>query len=179
MKLKSIALLAALSTAFLLSGCDGAIPQSARQIESNAAKVNQQTLLTNIPIPELKTSLERQNLAERAKFLNNSAFVSCVYLYAENGSLVAFFPVKYKVSSLNSYMLPGDQIVQDRGEYGGGNVVIESPDIDGGYGKNADGIFFFTADTSEYVEWQGDYLYTSGCSKATSSTLLVQNVPAE
>lgn len=153
---------------------------TARQTANAAAENNQQVLTTAVPIPALKTSLERQNLAERAKFLNNTAFVSCVYLYAENGSMVAFYPVKYKVSSLNSYMLPGDVVEwRAKGTDGIGSATQESPDIDGAYGQNADGIFFFTADTGEYVEWAGDYLYTSGCSKATSSTLLTQEVPNE
>lgn len=153
---------------------------SARQQADQAAASNQLTLTTAVPIPVLKTSLERQNLAERAKFLNNQAFVSCVYLYAENGSMVAFYPVKYKVSSLNSYMLPGDTADwRQKGTDGIAAITVESPDIDGAYGQNADGVFFFTADTNEYVEWHGDYLYTSGCSKATSSTLLTQEVPNE
>lgn len=180
MNLKYFGTIFAAALIAFLAACSSANPQqTARQVENKAASTNQQTLINSVPIPTLKTSLERQNLVERAKFLNNTAFVSCVYLYAENGSLVAFFPVKYKISSLNSYLLPGDQIIHDRGELGGGNVVIESPDIDGGYGKNDDGIFFFTADTNEYVEWKGSYLYTSGCSKATSSTLLVQETAAE
>ena len=179
--MKSLAVVAALALTMLLAACDGTGAQpTARQTANAAAENNQQVLTTAVPIPVLKTSLERQNLAERAKFLNNTAFVSCVYLYAENGSMVAFYPVKYKVSSLNSYMLPGDVVDwRSRGTDGIGSATQESPDIDGAYGQNADGIFFFTADTSEYVEWAGDYLYTSGCSKATSSTLLTQEVPNE
>lgn len=177
--MKSLAVIAALSLTMFLAGCDGAMPQSARQTENAAAANNQQTLINAVPIPVLKTSLERQNLAERAKFLNNTAFVSCIYLY-EYGQVVAFYPVKYKVSSLNSYLLPGDKTEWARaGTDGIGSATQESPDIDGAYGQNADGIFFFTADTNEYIEWNGRYLYTSGCSKATSSTILMQEVPNE
>ena len=33
------------------------------------------------------------------------------------------------------------------------------PDVDGSYGENDSGIFFFTVD-GNYVEWTGDYLYS-------------------
>ena len=32
-------------------------------------------------------------------------------------------------------------------------------DIDGSYGANDNGIFFFTTD-SRYIEWTGEYLYS-------------------
>ena len=107
-----------------------------------------------------------------------------VNVCAGNGALVAYYPVKRKVSSLNSYLQAGSQIVRDP-YYSDGKTygasqgqIVEQADIDGAYGKNADGIFFFTQDTNEYVEWQGDYLYTSNCSKPASQPMLVRNIPA-
>lgn len=175
---KTIGYAVAIIGTLFLAGCGDTGKAPARAVEQQAAASNQSNLLTRYPVPRLSNSLERANLIERAEFLNNQNFQSCVYLYADNGSLVAFYPVKRKVSSLNSYLLSGDQIVDDPfGPYAAGGMVVEQPDIDGAYGKNSDGIFFFTLDTNEYVEWKGDYLYTSGCSKATSSTLLIK--PAE
>lgn len=33
------------------------------------------------------------------------------------------------------------------------------PDVDGSYGENDNGIFFFTVD-GKYIEWTGEYLYS-------------------
>ena len=49
-------------------------------------------------------------------------------------------------------------------KYGGSSsgyttIETELPDIDGSYGENVSGIFFFTID-GKYVEWTGDFLYS-------------------
>ena len=41
----------------------------------------------------------------------------------------------------------------------GGAGVVNSPDLDGSYGDNPKGIFFYT-DKDEYKEWTGDYHYS-------------------
>jgi hypothetical protein len=87
---------------------------------------------------------------------------------------VAFFPVAGKVSSLNSYLLPGDQVWRDYNSYGYAALTQEAPDIDGAYGENADGIFFFAADTDAYVEWKGSYFWSDACLSPSAPTLLVQ-----
>lgn len=176
--MKKIVLLAAAALAVLtLTACE--IPAQtapARVTEQRAAASNQMTLLQKHPVPKLNDSLERANLIERATFLNNQNFQSCVYLFADNGAMVAFYPVKRKVSSLNSYLLSGDQIVPDQNTSMDGrqSLVVEQPDIDGAYGQNMNGIFFFTLDTNEYVEWYGSYLYTSACSKVAPPTLITR-----
>ena len=71
-------------------------------------------------------------------------------------TIVAQFTVQGKVSSLNSWLTP-DFI--DKYYSNGGVLTIEMPDIDGTYGTNDDGIFFFTPD-GRYIEWTGEYLYT-------------------
>jgi hypothetical protein len=161
----------------LLAACDvSPAAPNPRAHEQAVSTQNQTNIDSKQPIPVIAQSLERANLIDRAKFLNNTTFQSCVYLFANNGSLVAFYPVKRKVSSLNSYLQSSEQLVRaDLGEYNG-DLVMEQPDIDGAYGKNDDGIFFFTADTGEYVEWKGDYLYTSNCSKPTQQPLVVRNI---
>ena len=176
-------LVISLAVAVLVAGCS--VTQSGTTSvtvqETNTATHNQADLLAKEPVPTLTDSIERQNLIERAKFLNNTKFQSCIYLFAQNGALVGWYPVKRKPSSLNSYLLPGDKIVQDpytESYDGAGGQVVEQADIDGAYGKNADGIFFFAQDTGEYVEWQGDYLYTSNCSKPAQQPALIRNVPA-
>ncbi len=39
-------------------------------------------------------------------------------------------------------------------------LTLEAPDLDGSFGKNADGVFFFTK-AGQYVEWSGAYLYSN------------------
>ena len=76
---------------------------------------------------------------------------------------MAFYTVKGKVTSLNSYMSPQEQIVNGDGtpcntEYSSSVCyTVQAPDIDGSYGNNADGVFFFTTEGA-YVEWKGDYM---------------------
>jgi hypothetical protein len=72
--------------------------------------------------------------------------------------------VKGKVSSLNSLRTTPQQIVRN----GGGGLcdsssstyncsVVDSPDLDGSYGKNPEGIFFFNAEGA-YREYAGRYM---------------------
>lgn len=61
-----------------------------------------------------------------------------------------------KVSSLNSFLTAN--MIQ-KYHSNGGVVETELPDIDGSYGENVDGIFFFTID-GKYIEWTGDFLYS-------------------
>lgn len=175
-KLRSMLLaVAALGIGLTLAACDSQPrAQSARQIEQTAAQTNQQNLNRSVPIPVLPMSQERENLVKRATRINVQNMSSCVTLFAENGAVVAFFPVQGKVSSLNSYLLSGDQIVD--GVSGGyrQSLVVEQPDIDGAYGQNADGIFFFTADTDAYVEWKGSYFWSDQCLRPSGTPLLVE-----
>jgi hypothetical protein len=162
--------------ATILAACGGPSTPTTQASEQQAAAANQAALLRSTPIPKVTNSLERANLAERAKRVNALDLVSCITLFASNGTAVAFFPVDGKVSSLNSYLQSGDQLVSDpHTTYDGRqSLVIEAPDIDGAYGKNADGIFFFTADTNDYVEWTGDYFWSEQCLKPVSAPILVR-----
>lgn len=145
-------------------GCDGPPPvPDSQKIEQKAVSKNQDRLLQTIPPPQLDTSLERANLVKRLQRLNAQNMSGCVYLISQ-GSVMAMYPVSGKVTSLNAYLMAGERIVRDpNGGKPSGSVLMEQPDFDGAYGKNADGIFFFTADTDAYVEWGGDYVFTDQC----------------
>lgn len=179
MKTIRILSLAAVATMVAtLAACSEGKP-TAQQVEQQKAQQNQASLNVTDPIPVLPMSQERKNLIKRAKRINVQNMTSCITLFANNGAVVGFFPVAGKVSSLNSYLLSGDQVIYDRGEYGGGNIVMEQPDIDGAYGKNADGIFFFTADTDAYVEWMGSYFWSDQCLTPSVQPLLLNVAPAD
>jgi hypothetical protein len=55
---------------------------------------------------------------------------------------------------------------------------MESPDIDGSYGENAHGVFFFTTDGA-YVEWSGTYFWTDRPLKLTQPPELVIDITPE
>ena len=75
-----------------------------------------------------------------------------VVLFTDNGSVVGRFVVDGKVSSLNSFLTPDTTYPNSVGS-------DWLPDVDGSYGENDTGIFFFTPD-GMYIEWTGDYLYS-------------------
>ncbi len=126
--------------------------------EQNITEQNQATLDKNQPIPQLTHSLERDNLIKKLNFTNNANQLGYVYLLGLNGSVIASYTVKGKVSSLNSLLTTTSQI-----QCPGTNnscITTPSPDLDGSYGNNPNGIFFFTT-TGAYVEWSGTYIYSS------------------
>ncbi len=94
---------------------------------------------------------------------------------------MAFYTVKGKVSSVNSYLTNPQQIIDDygrqcdQGSQGswGTCYVVESPDVDGSYGTNGDGIFFFTTE-DVYVEWNGEYMLADQPLKMTTTPELVR-----
>ena len=120
------------------------------------------------PTPtDINFSLERYNLMRRAYWVNgqrekaNSIICEVpkpfgyIILFAGNAP-VSRFIVDGKVSSLNSFLTPS---AYDDYYTNGGVLTIEMPDVDGSYGENDNGIFFFTVD-GNYVEWTGEYLYS-------------------
>lgn len=79
--------------------------------------------------------------------------------YSQGNAVVGKFVVDGKVSSLNSFLSP-DYVEQKYGISESTHVInSELADIDGSYGENDNGIFFFTPD-GKYVEWTGEYLFS-------------------
>ena len=125
----------------------------------------------NQPTPtDIDYSLERYNLTRRAYWVNGQRekanALTCpivkplgyVILLTESGSVVAKFTVDGKVSSLNSFLTPDSEYY----ECSAGDAYVKNKwlaDVDGSYGENDNGIFFFTPD-GKYVEWSGIYLYS-------------------
>ena len=87
---------------------------------------------------------------------------------------MAYYPVKGKVSSLNSYLSTPQQVIRWP-EKSADKFVVDSPDFDGTYGQNDDGIFFFTT-SNAYVEWKGDYLWSDQPLQLTQQPELVVNL---
>ncbi len=139
---------------------------------------NQARLVTAVPLPTLSNSLERQNISKRAQLFDKPDKLSYIYLVSF-GKVMAFYTVKGKVSSLNSFMSPQEQLVRGGGskcEDGYQNCwTVAAPDIDGSYGQNVDGIFFFTTEGA-YVEWKGDYMMSDQPLKLSTQPELVREI---
>lgn len=53
--------------------------------------------------------------------------------------------------------------------------IVEAPDIDGTYGENVSGIFFFTTDGA-YVEWNGEYMMSDQPLQLTDKPALIREI---
>lgn len=127
--------------------------------EMKSTEANQQNLIKSEPIPTLQDSLERQNLKRRYKTLNDQNQVFHVYLMS-HGKVVSYFTARGKVSSVNSKLTNPQHFVKCDRDGGSGryeDCVVDSPQLDGSYGTNGDGQFFF--DTSgAYIETNLEYI---------------------
>lgn len=175
MKKIFILMLAVVITLGALVGCDevnvGEGTYKDIQITQNTAN----KLQSNQPTPsDIDYSLERYNLIRRAYWVNGQRekanALPCavdkplgyIVLFTESGAVVGSFVVDGKVSSLNSFLTPDSEYyeqeyVTDGASRGDGNSWLA--DVDGSYGENDAGIFFFTPD-GKYLEWTGTYLYS-------------------
>ena len=160
------------------SGCSGSeyvvAGQQATTTEEdvNATLGIGNKLASNQPTPtDIDYSLERYNLTKRAYWVNGQRekanTLPCavnrplgyIVLFTESGSTIGSFVVDGKVSSLNIYLTPDSEYYElvYGGSYTEENRWIS--DVDGSYGENDNGIFFFTTD-GKYIEWTGTYLYS-------------------
>ena len=167
----AIALVMILCVAVMAGGCDISTTTTGTQ-QDTAAQMNVANRLShNQPTPtDINYSLERYNLIRRTYWVNGqreraNTLICEVekplgYIVLFTGStIVGRFVVDGKVSSLNSYLTPDSEYYEVC--YGGNYTQTNDwlADVDGTYGENDSGIFFFTPD-GKYVEWTGDYLYS-------------------
>lgn len=169
----AICLLAVLCV--VLTGCSldtPSKPVSGTQADTQAQKAVADTLASHQATPtDINYSLERYNLIRRAYWVNGQRekanMLICEvekplgYIVLFTGTtVVGRFIVDGKVSSLNSFLTPSN-VDKATGTSSGGYTTIttEMADVDGSYGENDSGIFFFTPD-GRYIEWTGEYLYS-------------------
>lgn len=153
-----------------LTGCSN-IPTAKGTKADVQAQITVANVLTgNQPTPtDINYSLERYNLIRRAYWVNGQRekanALACavekplgyIVLFAGN-TVVGNFIVDGKVTSLNSFLSPDSEYYEySYGEHRTYNKWLT--DVDGSYGENDDGIFFFTPD-GKYIEWTGEYLYS-------------------
>lgn len=159
-----------------LTGCeweDVASEPTGTKADIAAQKAVSDELANSQKTPtDIDYSLERYNLIKRAYWVNGQRekanTLPCevvkplgyIVLFTESGSIIGTFTVDGKVSSLNSFLTPGStDSTYDNGSGGWTTLTTEMADVDGSYGENDSGIFFFTTD-GKYIEWTGTYLYS-------------------
>lgn len=150
----------------LLAGCEKTDTQ--KDI-SNTLEIGDKLVVAQPTPTDIDYSLERYNLVKRAYWVNGQREKALTYpcavdkplgyvvLFTDNGAVVGSFIVDGKITSLNSFLTPNSWPTNLSGA--SGKYDIELPDIDGSYGENDGGIFFFTPD-GKYIEWTGAYLYS-------------------
>lgn len=164
----------------ILTGCEYENTNTEKDVKSTLNTGDK--LTNNQPTPkDIDYSLERYNLIRRAYWVNgqrekaNTLVCSIekplgyIALFLENGSCAGRFVVDGKVTSLNSFLTPDSEFYEKNTSYRSGNTESTKavydyankwlPDVDGSYGENDKGIFFFTTD-GKYIEWTGTYLYS-------------------
>ena len=186
---KLIALTMAVLMALSLCACDVTYDTSAGGAQQNIEDTQKVTdkLTSGQQTPtDIDYSLERYNLIRRSYWVNGQRekanTIVCavdkplgyIVLFTEAGGVVGRFIVDGKVSSLNSFLSP-DYIEDKYGSSSGGYTTISTQlaDVDGSYGENDNGIFFFTPD-GKYVEWTGIYLYSDIPFELDAPTVLLQ-----
>ena len=153
-------ILVVVMVAMCFAGCN----TNGTYADTVTTKKNAATLQENQPTPtDIDYSLERYNLIRRAYWVNGqrekASALPCEvqkplgYIVLFSGNVVVGnFVVDGKVSSLNSFLTPDTNSPNNTSAYW-------LADVDGSYGENDAGIFFFTPD-SKYIEWTGTYLYS-------------------
>lgn len=155
-----------------LTACDEITEPTGSYADRQNTKAVADSLSQSQPTPtDINFSLERFNLIRRAYWVNGqrekAASVICrvdrplgyIVLFTESGSVVNRFVVDGKVSSLNSYLTADSDYYEIAT---GSSTTYRNnwlADVDGSYGENDSGIFFFTPD-GKYIEWTGTYLYS-------------------
>lgn len=157
----------------LLTSCDAdTLSDYSTRDDINAQKEVADNLAASQKTPtDVSYSLERYNLIRRTYWVNGQREkantlvcavekpLSYIVLFSGN-TVVGRFVVDGKVSSLNSFLTPSS-VDKSYGSSSGGYTTLttELADVDGSYGQNDNGIFFFTPD-GRYIEWTGTYLYS-------------------
>lgn len=185
MKKKIVMMMIAMMVCASFVSCDSETVTAGAYTDKQNTIVTADKLQANQPTPtDIDYSLERYNLIRRAYWVNgqrekaNSLVceiekpLGYIVLFTESGSVIGRFVVDGKVSSLNSFLTPDSEYYEI--VYGGNWTKYNKwlADVDGSYGENDNGIFFFTPD-GKYIEWTGTYLYSDIPFEIESPTILI------
>lgn len=154
----------------IMTGCEAPEPTATEQNKIDT-KIATETILDSQKTPtDISFSLERYNLIKRAYWVNGqrekAMQVKCnvekpigyITLIVGN-SILCQYTVDGKITSLNSYLSPDSDYYEL--VTGSTNAYRNYwlADVDGSYGTNVNGIFWFDCD-GNYHEWNGEYHYS-------------------
>lgn len=120
----------------------GPSEQSSYQQTAQANEESAKAVLAGKSLPVLEDSLDWDNVAMRLEFLNQKGRIGWIYIFSSTGVLIAEEPVLNKLTSLNTYITPMEEIKGTKGS----PITVSAPDLDGTYGTNAEGVFWFDPD---------------------------------
>jgi len=155
LKKKLIMGLAGVLAVVLLGGGSCGSTEDIPQDDPKAAS-NFEAQKKNDPLPTLSDSLERANIIKHLERNNQADRVRFIYLMNDVGGVYAFYTIKGKVTSTGAQLTPTDSIVDPCGSSYCPEVV-QGPTDDGSFGGDEGGVYFFT-DTGLEVQWNGKWL---------------------
>ena len=154
----------------LLTGCEEYEPSATAQNKIDTKLATESILDTQRTPTDISFSLERYNLIKRAYWVNGqrekAMQVPCniekpigyITLIVGN-SILCQYTVDGKITSLNSYLSPDSDYYEIATGATSTYRNTWLADVDGSYGTNVDGIFWFDCD-GNYHEWNGAYHYS-------------------
>lgn len=151
--MRTLTIILTITLALLASGCDTSDHQREDKRTQDAV---QSRLQQDVPVPEITGAAAREAVSAHIERWQQADVVSYVTLFSDVGTPIGYYTAQGKVASTCQMMSAPDRVDSHN------DVVRSSPALDGTYyGDNVDcGIFFFTADSDAYVEWNGTYLVT-------------------
>ena len=148
------------------SSCLVACAPDPNHIDRQMTQENAKNLVEKQPTPtDITYSLSRYNLIRRAYYyageFEKAKTLPCevkkpegyVYLFLEGVGCIKVDTVDGVLTSMSSYLTP------DSDYYTSSGISYWIADVDGTYGENPDGIFYFDKN-GEYHEWTGLYYYS-------------------
>ena len=141
------------------------------RLEQQLTEENQTVLLEKQPPPKVSWSMERANLNDRFKLMNERTVFFYMYIFNMGATApIGYFMVN-KVSSVNSQLTNPKQIVYQWDGNGPNLHILPSPAEDGSYGTNGDAVFGFTPNDM-YIETNMFYITTTSPIRAFGATNL-------
>lgn len=118
---------------------------TAQTKQTNAQKENLNSAVTAYPTPQVNNFVERKTITEWTKRWDKTSVVTYCYVFIGSAP-IGYFVTNGKPASTQSYLIPETRVEggHDLGE-GYGDMIVESPDLDGCYGANNPGYRFFLA----------------------------------
>ena len=146
--MKKLFLILVTVLAISLTSCEDIFEISTADLNKIETKIaqdkNNANALSAYPVPNVQNFLERKTVSEWVKRWDKPSILTYCYIFIGQ-NCIGYFITNGKPASSQSYLIPEDYTETHLGQYGGGNVTRQAPDLDGTYGTNNAGYRFFLA----------------------------------